>query len=106
MDDDSYDQVALLLIDDPSNFSFHAAYMAYSAAWKNTPDEDARRKLNEIMQSLVERKDGYSVFYEKILQYRKKDSTSVSSRRRFTAKKKRAWRKSQAKQLRISRHKK
>ena len=107
MNDEAPDEkIAKLMIDEPSDFSFHAAYLAYSKAWAENPNEEDRRVLNEIMLSLAERQGSYSTFYSEIAKFRKNASPDYHRGVRFKAKKKRAWRKSQAKKLRISRHKK
>lgn len=105
-DDNSIEKVKMLLIDDSSDFGFHAAYLAYSKAWIENIDEGARHELNKIMLSLAENRGDYSTFYQKINQYRKNVSNDYFDMGRFKAQKKSAWRKSEAKKLRISRHKK
>lgn len=92
------------MMNDLSDFNFYAAYVAYSKAWNENPNK-ARIELNKIMLSLVENKE-YHTFYRKISQYRKDLSSDYSRRVKFKAKKKRAWRKSEAKKIRLSRHKK
>ena len=103
--DNSSEKVAKLLIDDPSDFGFHAAYLAYSKAWDENLDEKIRHELNKVMLSLAENKGNYSTFYHEIDQYRKNVSNDYSSRGIFKAQKKSAWRKSEAKKASISRHK-
>ena len=107
MNDDNFNEkVTRLLVDDSSDFGFHAAYLAYSKAWVENPDEGARHELNEIMLSLAENKGDYSTFYQRINQYRENEPSNFSDRGRFKAQRKRAWRKNEAKKIRISRHKK
>lgn len=105
-EDNSSEKVAKLLIDDPADFGFHAAYLAYSKAWDENPDEGRRFELNKVMLSLAKNKGDYSAFYREISQYRKDVSSDYSDRVSFKAQKKSAWRKSEAKQSRILRHKK
>lgn len=105
-DDTSSGKVTKLLIEDPSDFRFQAAYLAYSKAWVENPDEGRRIELNKIMLSLAENKEDYSTFYDRINQYVKNDSNDYSGRGGFKAQNKRAWRRSEAKENRISRHKK
>ena len=106
MNDETPDEkLSKLAIDDSSNLRFHAAYLVYSKAWAENLDKEARSELNTIMQSLSQNKD-YSTFYQKINQYRKDVSDRYSDRRSFTSQRKRAWRKSEAKKMRLSRHKK
>ena len=106
MDDDgSPEKVTMLLIDDSSDFGFHAAYLAYTKAWIENSDEGTRGELNKIMLSLAENRGDYSTFYQKISQYRENISSDYSDIRRFKAQNKKAWRKSEAKNMRMLRHK-
>lgn len=104
-DDNSIAKITMLLIDDSSDFGFHAAYLAYSKAWVENTDEGARSELNKIMLSLAENRGDYSTFYQKINQYRENTSSDHSDIRRFKAQTKNAWRKSEAKNMRLSRQK-
>ena len=105
-DENSSEKAAKLLIDDPSDFGFRAAYLAYSKAWDENLDEGARLELNKALQSLAENKGEYSAFYDEIGRYRKNESNEYPGRIMFKAQKKSAWRKSEAKKDRILRHKK
>jgi hypothetical protein len=98
------DQTTLLLIDDASDFSFHAAYVAYSKAWNESSNE-IRVELNKIMLSLAENKQDYSAFYREIEKFRDGSSSFSSRRPSFKRVRKRAYRRNEAKKLRISRHK-
>jgi hypothetical protein len=93
-----------IVIEGASDFSFYAAYLAYDKAWVENADEKTRLELNNLLLSLKEKKVDYPSFYHQIDQFRK--DLPQTSRPRFKAKKKRAWRKSEAKKTRISRHKK
>jgi len=105
-DDNPSGKVAKLLIDDSSDFRLRAAYLAYSEAWVENLDEEVRLELNKAMLSLTENKEDYPIFYHEINQYRKNVSNDYPDRGRFKAQNKSAWRKSEAKAQRISRHKK
>ncbi len=102
-DDETKEQSEQILIDDSSDFNFYAAYLAYSKAWADNPDETIRLALNNLMHSLKGNEVSYPAFYRKIDQYR--NTEQQVKRPWFKAKKKRAWRKSEAKKTRISRHK-
>ena len=102
-DDETKEQPEKILIDDSSDFNLYAAYLAYSKAWADNPDETIRLALNNIMHSLKGNEVSYPAFYRKIDQYR--NTEQKVKRTWFKAKKKRAWRKSEAKKTRISRHK-
>jgi hypothetical protein len=93
----------MLVLDNPSDFRFHAAYLAYSEAWTNNAESRVRHELNELLQAL-HTEDNFPRFYQAINQYR--TPGEAPSRTRFKAKKKRAWRRSEAKKSRLSRHKK
>jgi hypothetical protein len=102
-DDETKEQPEKIMIDTSSDFNLYAAYLAYSKAWTDNTDESIRHELNNIMHSLKGNEVSYPTFYLKIDQYR---NTEQQTRRPlFNAKKKRAWRKSEAKKTRISRHK-
>jgi len=62
--------VTKLLIDRPSDFRFHAAYLVYSDAWDRASSPDVKLKLNEIIEGLSEEKLDYEAFYRQISQYR------------------------------------
>jgi hypothetical protein len=93
----------MLLLDNPSNFRFHAAYLAYTEAWTNNVEPTVRHELNALLQTL-HTEDNFPQFYQAINHYR--TPAEPPSRTRFKAKKKRAWRRSEAKKSRLSRHKK
>lgn len=103
--DASSEELKKLLIDDSSDFVFHAAYLVYLKVWSENPDDGIRLELNKSIQSLAENKE-YSTFYKKINQYRKDVSSNYSDRSGFKAQRKGAWRKNEAKRISISRHKK
>jgi len=95
-----------LLIDRPSDFRFHAAYLAYSEAWDKTVSQEIRSKLNEIMESLSKNKIDYQNFYEKINQYRTNlIPESMRSRMFIETQRKKEWRRREAKSAREARHK-
>jgi len=93
----------MLLLDDSSDFRFHAAYLAYTEAWTNNAEPTVRHELNSILQTL-HTENNFPHFYQAINQYR--TPAEPLSQTRFKAKKKRAWRRSEAKKSRLSRHKK
>jgi len=62
--------VSKLLIDRPSDFRFHAAYLIYSDAWDKNTLQEARTKLNEIMEALSKNEIDYENFYREMNQYR------------------------------------
>ena len=104
-DDNPSEKVVKLLNDDPSDFKFHAAYLAYSKVWVETLGEEVRRELNKVMLLLTENKVTYSTFYYELNQIGGNVSDDYSGRVRFKSQRKRDWRRSEAKKRRISRHK-
>jgi hypothetical protein len=98
------ESVSKLIIDEPSDFRFHAAYTAYSKAWDNASSEEDKVKLNEIMHSLSEGKTSYTVFYGELSHFRE-EFTEYRGRTRIRGQRKRDWRRSEAKKMRSSRHK-
>jgi len=93
-----------LLIDKPSDFLFHAAYMAYSKTWDENASEEARTKLNRIMLSFSD--SGSSFFYSQLNEFRVDVNPDFHGRSMIRSQKKRAWRKEEQKKARMSRHRK
>ncbi|MFB3889411.1 MAG: hypothetical protein ACE14S_07960 [Candidatus Bathyarchaeia archaeon] len=96
-----------LLIDDPSNFQFHAAYMVYSDLFDSATTAEVKRDLNQNIESLKKGAIDPETFYRNIARYRRDvvperrhDRLSVQTQR------KRDWRVKSQKQERIRRHKK
>ncbi len=96
------EQVTKLTIDRPSDFRFHAAYLAYSKTWDKTASQEVKTKLNEIMLSLSNEEISYSNFYKQLGQYR--GHRSKYYRKRIETQRKRDWRKRQARDMRNARH--
>ncbi len=101
----SNEEVTRLVIDRPSDFRFHAAYIAYSETWDKTDSPEVKIKLNDIISSLSKDKISYSKFYRDLSQYRDEGS-KYYARRRVETQRKRDWRKRRAKDLRNARHRK
>jgi hypothetical protein len=96
-----------LLIDDPTNFQFHAAYMVYSDLFDHAGNADVKSDLNACLESLKENKIAPEEFYQNVSRYRQ----GVSSERRrdrfsVQTQRKKDWRMKSQKQERIRRHKK
>lgn len=100
------EEVTKLLIDDPSDFKFHAAYLAYSETWDKINSPDIRNELNNIMKALSKEEMGYSSFYKTLDEYRRHGSKHYEfSRQRIETQRKRDWRQKRNRQERNSRHK-
>jgi hypothetical protein len=98
-------QTQKLLIDNPENFQFHAAYLVYEEAFDKAHDEQARTELNQNIQNLSESKISPETFYMNVSRFRKID---VPRQERFSmqTQRKKDWRKKEQRQDRIKRHKK
>ena len=95
-----------LLIDDPMNFPFHAAYVVYSELFDNLTDSDARVDLNRNIEALKENRIDPETFYRNIAHHRKMSPDQRHERFSFQTQRKRDWRKKTQRQERIKRHKK
>jgi len=95
-----------LLIDDLSNFQFHAAYLTYSEIYDKTNDLQAKERLNQNITALKQNQIDYSTFYRNVSQYRLESGAQYRySRPLIRTQKKRDWRRETQKQERIKRHK-
>ena len=101
----STSQIGKLLVDDPSHFQFHAAYLVYSDTFDAVTDEQAKKDLNQNLEDLKATKIDYETFYLNISHYRKLD---MPRQERFSmqTQRKKDWRKKTQRQERIKRHKK
>jgi hypothetical protein len=98
-------QVQKLLIDNPENFQFHAAYVVYEEAFDKARDNQAKIELNKNLQDLSEGKIDSETFYGNVARFRKVD---IPRQERFSmqTQRKKDWRKKEQRQDRIKRHKK
>ena len=99
--------VAKQLIDRPSDFRFHAAYLVYSDAWDKAASSDIKLKLNDIVSALSSEKIDYETFYREISQYRVElnpEHFSGGKRTYIETQRKRDWRKREEKDSRNKRH--
>ncbi|MGE5555116.1 MAG: hypothetical protein ACM3UY_02465 [Methanocella sp.] len=97
--------VEKLLIDNPENFPFHAAYLVYAEAFDKARDNQSKIELNQNIKDLSEGKISSEVFYSNVSRFRKID---VPRQERFSmqTQRKKDWRKKEQRQDRIKRHKK
>ncbi len=99
-------EVTKLLIDKPSDFKFHAAYVAYSETWDKIAELNVRVELNEILESLTKDEIDYAEFYRELDDYRRQGSKHYEfSRDRIETQRKRDWRQKQTRSQRNNRHK-
>jgi len=94
------------MIDRPSDFRFHAAYMVYSDAWDRTQSSDDKLKLNEAITMLSEDKIDCETFYREISQYRGHTGPDQFSGGRafIETQRKRDWRRREQRDERNKRH--
>jgi len=99
-------QIEKLLIDDPSSFQFHAAYLVYSDTF-DLANEDAKKELNQNLEDLKENKIDAQTFYVNISRFRKIDQP-MGRPGKFTVatQRKKDWRMKTQRSERIKRHKK
>ncbi len=96
-----------LLIDNPSDFQFHAAYLAYAETYDKTTGSEIRKELNQNIEALKQNQIDYPTFYRNIDQYRTGTSQSQSYGRFYMkTQRKKEWRRAAQKNERIKRHKK
>ena len=95
-----------LLIDNPSNFQFHAAYLVYSETFDKTSEEQAKKDLNQNLEDLHSNKIGLETFYVNISRYRHIEIPRQSERLTVATQRKKDWRMKTQRQERIKRHKK
>ena len=101
------EEATKLLIDKPSDFKFHAAYLAYSKTWDKIATSGTRAELNDILVALSKEEMAYTSFYRTLDEYRRRGSKHYEfSRDRIETQRKRDWRKKQNKQERNSRYRK
>jgi hypothetical protein len=94
-----------LLIDEPTNFQFHAAYLVYSEIFDNTTETEVKKELNMNIEALKQNKISCETFYEHIARHRKMAATQ-QLRFSLQTQRKRDWRRKAQRQERIKRHKK
>jgi hypothetical protein len=95
-----------LLIDNPSSFQFHTAYMTYSDIFDKTTSAETKKQLNQSITALQQNQIDYQTFYENISQFRGGDASWRSyGRTSIKTQKKREWRRKTQKHERIGRHK-
>jgi len=96
-----------LLIDNPSDFKFHAAYLAYSNAYDRTTNPETKKQLNQNISALQQSQIDYPTFYRNISQYRTEEGSQYSyGRTLIKTQRKRDWRRKTQRHERIERHKK
>ena len=94
-----------LLIDNASDFQFHAAYLTYSNIYDKATNPETKKQLNKNIRALQQNQIDYPTFYKNINQYRTEDDTQHNyGRTLIKTQKKREWRRKTQKHERIERH--
>ena len=95
-----------LLIDEPTNFQFHAAYVVYSELFDSSNNPEVKKELNQNIEDLKNEEISLEDFYANINRFRKDVPSHRHDRYSVTTQRKRDWRMKSQKQDRIRRHKK
>ena len=60
-----------LLIDEPSNFQFHAAYLVYSDLFDQATSVEVKKELNGQIEALKQNQIDLETFYRNVAHHRK-----------------------------------
>jgi len=86
------------------DFKFLAAYEAYSKVFDDSPEEEARQKLNELVSQLSSDEISYPRFYSRIGEFREESDGREFRRARIQGSRKFAYRRKEQERDRIKRH--
>lgn len=110
MNKENNETISKLLIDNEKDFKFHLAYLAYSSAWDENDNDEARKKLNDLVKSLSDNKSSYQTFYMQLKRFRADDSLGDGrGRSKFSpiqTQRKREWQANESKRSRNVRYRK
>ena len=95
-----------LLIDAPSNFQFHAAYLVYSELFDHATEAEVKKELNVNIEALKQNQIDCETFYRNIARHRKIAPAQRQDKFSLQTQRKRDWRVKTQRQERIKRHKK
>ena len=94
-----------LMIDNPSDFLFHAAYVTYAEVFDKTSNPEGRKHLNQNIEALKKGEIDSATFYRNISQFRGQEGIQYGfARSVINVQRKKDWRKREAKSARESRH--
>ncbi|MDG6223698.1 MAG: hypothetical protein IAX21_09300 [Candidatus Bathyarchaeota archaeon] len=100
------EQANKLSIDKPSDFKFHAAYLAYSKTWDKVESSNTKEEINSILVALSKDEMEYEDFYKMLDEFRRQGSKHYEfSRQKIETQRKRDWRQKQNRSQRNQRHK-
>lgn len=95
-----------LLIDDPSNFQFHAAYLVYSDLFDKATSDEVKREINGHIEALKQNQIDLETFYRNVAHHRKMEPSFRQERFALQTQRKKDWRIKEQRQERFRRHKK
>jgi hypothetical protein len=95
-----------LLIDDTSNFPFHAAYLVYSDIFDKATTNEVKQEINNHITALKQNQIDLETFYRNVAHHRKLDSAPRQERFSLQTQRKKDWRIKEQRQERFKRHKK
>ncbi|MEM2099414.1 MAG: hypothetical protein QXU99_06735 [Candidatus Bathyarchaeia archaeon] len=95
-----------LLIDTPTDFQFHAAYLVYSELFDTLVGNEAKAELNRNIEALKQNKIDCETFYRNIAHYRKLEPMPRQESLFIETQRKRDWRMKSQREERIRRHRK
>ena len=95
-----------LIIDEPLNFPFHAAYVVYSELFDKATNPESKIDLNTNIEALKQKRIDCETFYRNIAHHRKIGHSQYHDRFSLQTQRKKDWRKKAQRQDRIKRHKK
>ena len=87
-----------------SDFKFLAAYEAYSKVFDDSPEEEVRLKLNELVSQLSADEISYPRFYSRMGEFREESDGREFRRTRIQGSRKFAYRRKEQERDRIKRH--
>ena len=95
-----------LLIDEPSNFQFHAAYLVYSDLFDQATSVEVKKELNGQIEALKQNQIDLETFYRNVAHHRKMAPAPRHERFALQTQRKKDWRIKEQRQDRFRRHKK
>jgi hypothetical protein len=95
-----------LLIDEPSNFQFHAAFLVYSDLFDQATSIEVKKELNGYIEALKQNQIDLETFYRNVAHHRKMTAPPRQERFALQTQRKKDWRIKEQRQDRFRRHKK
>ena len=95
-----------LLIDEPSNFQFHAAFLVYSDLFDQATSVEVKKELNGYIEALKQNQIDLETFYRNVAHHRKMTAPPRQERFALQTQRKKDWRIKEQRQERFRRHKK